>query len=327
MGCNAPQEGWIVQTSDKTVQSCGQGHRLSLPHDPHHALGAKRPFNLWVQAMQALRNWPLEDRKNITGVFTDIDDTLTTDGAITSEALLALGRLKSAGLDVIAVTGRPVGWSEPFAASWPVDAIVAENGAVALYFKNIENKNGLQHIPGLRKQLLKRYQQNDATRHANQARMQHVTRRITQEVTGALLAQDSADRETDMAIDHSEFSYLPPERIAQVVRIMQSEGMNATVSSIHINGWFGAHNKIQGAHWIVQALLGRDLNAEKDRWVFVGDSTNDQLMFEAFNNSIGVANVRRFETQLTHLPRYITQRERGAGFAEVAEALLAVHTA
>ena len=48
-------------------------------------------------------------------------------------------------------------------------------------------------------------------------------------------------------------------------------------------------------------------------------------MFEAFSNSIGVANVRRFEAQLSHLPRYITRGERGAGFAEMAAALLAAH--
>ena len=55
----------------------------------------------------------------------------------------------------------------------------------------------------------------------------------------------------------------------------------------------------------------------------VGDSTNDQRMFEAFPHSVGVANIRRFEDQLTHKPGYITLGERGAGFAEVARALLA----
>jgi hydroxymethylpyrimidine pyrophosphatase-like HAD family hydrolase len=54
----------------------------------------------------------------------------------------------------------------------------------------------------------------------------------------------------------------------------------------------------------------------------VGDSTNDQLMFEHFANSVGVANIRRFETELAHLPRYVTQAERGAGFAEVAQQIL-----
>jgi hypothetical protein len=37
---------------------------------------------------------------------------------------------------------------------------------------------------------------------------------------------------------------------------------------------------------------------------------------------VGVANIRRFEADLAHAPRYITQAERGAGFAEVARALL-----
>jgi hydroxymethylpyrimidine pyrophosphatase-like HAD family hydrolase len=129
-----------------------------------------------------------------------------------------------------------------------------------------------------------------------------------------------------MAIDHSEFTLLPPEKIAQVVAIMQSEGMTATVSSIHINGWFGEHNKLVGARWAVRELFGRDLDAEMDNWAYVGDSTNDQLMFEAFPNSIGVANVRRFEAQLAHLPRYITDGERGAGFAEVTQAVLAAQS-
>ena len=153
--------------------------------------------------------------------------------------------------------------------------------------------------------------------------MQQVARRLVREVPGAVLAQDSAGRETDIAIDHSEFTHLAPDGMAHAVRIMRSEGMNATVSSIHINGWFGAHNKLEGARWIVRELFGRDLDAEMERWVYVGDSTNDQLMFEAFGNSIGVANVRRFEAQLSHKPRYITQGERGAGFAEVAAAVLA----
>ncbi|MFN3569338.1 MAG: HAD-IIB family hydrolase [Polaromonas sp.] len=269
--------------------------------------------------MLPLASWPAADRRRITGVFTDIDDTLTTEGAITADALQALADLKAAGLQVIPITGRPVGWSEPFATSWPVDAIVAENGAVAL----ISDQIGLQPLSGVRGQLSKRYQQDEATRLANYARMQQVAARVVREVPGAVISQDSAGRETDIAIDHSEFVHLPPAAIAQAVQIMQNEGMNATVSSIHINGWFGAHNKLEGARWIVGELFGRDLAAEMANWVYVGDSTNDQLMFEAFPHSVGVANIRRFEAELSHKPRYITKGERGAGFAEVAVALLA----
>jgi hypothetical protein len=71
----------------------------------------------------------------VAGVLTDIDDTLTHEGGIEPEALEALARLRKAGLPVIAITGRPMGWSEPFARDWPIDAIVAENGAVALFWK------------------------------------------------------------------------------------------------------------------------------------------------------------------------------------------------
>jgi HAD superfamily hydrolase (TIGR01484 family) len=270
--------------------------------------------------MQEITHWPETDRQIIKGVFTDIDDTLTTDGAITRDALAALGALREAGVPVIAITGRPVGWSEPFAQSWPVEAIVAENGAVAL---QLVAPPGLPVDVDKRNHLTKRYQQDSTTRLTNYSQMQRVLDRIEHEVPGARRATDSAGRETDIAIDHSEFDHLDEAQIAAVAALMRGEGMNATVSSIHINGWFGKHNKWQGACWIVRELWGRDLQAEIAQWAFIGDSTNDVLMFEAFPQSIGVANVRRFEAQLAHKPRYITQGERGAGFAEVASALLA----
>ena len=259
--------------------------------------------------MLPLARWSWNARRGLLGVLTDIDDTLTTDGAITPDALQALLDLKAAGLHVVAITGRPVGWSAPFAAAWPVDAIVAENGAVAL----IADPAGV---------LTKRYQQDAATRAANLARMQQVLARIEHEIPGAQRATDSPGRETDIAIDHSEFTRLSEVQIAAVVALMRSEGLHATVSSIHINGWIGNHNKLVGARWIVRELWGRALDPEISRWAYVGDSTNDQLMFEAFAHSIGVANVQRFVPKLTHLPRYITQGERGAGFAEVARAVL-----
>ncbi|RZL61086.1 MAG: HAD-IIB family hydrolase [Variovorax sp.] len=260
--------------------------------------------------MQPLDSWPATDRRGLVGVFTDIDDTLTTEGAITPDALQALGDLKAAGLHVVAITGRPVGWSVPFASAWPLDAIVAENGAVAL-------------LPRGDGTLDKRYQQDAATRSANFARMQAVLADIEQHIPGARRATDSPGRECDIAIDHSEFTQLSDAQIDQVVRRMRDGGMHATVSSIHINGWYGDHNKLEGARWIVRELWARDLDAERGRWAYVGDSTNDQLMFEAFAHSVGVANIARFVPHLAHLPRYVTDGERGAGFTEVAHAILA----
>ena len=266
-------------------------------------------MNMKPATLLPLASWPQPTRARVTGVLTDIDDTLTTDGAITPDALQAMADLKAAGLHVIAITGRPVGWSEPFALAWPIDAIVAENGAVAL----VRNAAG---------GLDKLYQQDEPTRAANYARMQQVLAHIEADIPGARRATDSAGRETDIAIDHSEFSQLSDAQIDKVVLAMRHEGMHATVSSIHVNGWYGEHNKLEGARWIVRQLWGRDLDAERDRWVYVGDSTNDALMFQAFAHSVGVANVARFVPHLSHLPRYVTQGERGAGFAELARTIL-----
>ena len=278
--------------------------------------------------MLPLAEWPLEARRAVSGVFTDIDDTLTTHGAITPDALQALADLKAAGLTVIAITGRPIGWCEPFMAGgtgapWPVDAMVAENGTVAF----ISNENSLQSAPRMHKQLSKLYQQDTATRAANQARMQKIAARIMFEVPGVFLTRDSVGRETDLAFDYNEFTRQPPHTVQKVLNALQREGMHTTVSSIHIHGCFGDFNKWQGAQWIVRELFRRDLAQELDRWVFVGDSGNDQAMFEHFIHSAGVANIRRYENQLTNLPRFVTPSEHGAGFAEVARAILEARSA
>jgi HAD superfamily hydrolase (TIGR01484 family) len=244
----------------------------------------------------------------LVGVMTDIDDTLTREGAIEREALDALHALAAAGVPVVAITGRPLGWSRPFAAAWPLAAIVAENGAVALM------RDG--------EVVRTEYAQDAATRAANAQRLRAAAERVLREVPGARLAQDSPGRQTDIAIDHSEFTQLPPAAVAQVVAVMQAEGLTATVSSIHVNGWIGSHSKWTAAQWMLRRLFGRELGAEIERWLYVGDSTNDQAMFERFPLSVGVANLMRFADALRTWPAYITPGERGVGFAEVAHAVL-----
>ena len=279
--------------------------------------------------MKPLQEWHRSDGRPLIGIFTDIDDTLTTEGVITPDALRALAELKAAGLLVFAITGRPIGWCELFAngdaargiAPWPVDALVAENGAVAYAPQNLD-KNSLQPLSNKRKQLSKLYQQSLEVRTRNQSRMQQIAVHVQRSVPGVQLSRDSTGRETDLAFDYAEFARLPPEAVQQVLDLLQAAGMQTTVSSIHIHGCFGDFNKWQGACWIVRALLGRDLTQELDRWVFVGDSGNDETMFAHFTNSVGVANIHRCAAQLKHLPRYVTPSERGAGFAEVAGALL-----
>lgn len=258
--------------------------------------------------------WATCDRRRlreVRGVLTDIDDTLTTEGVIPMGVAAALAALREVGLPVLAVTGRPMGWSVPVVEGTPVAAVVAENGAVALFREADQTRV--------------EYAQGEAERAVNARRLMAAAARVLREVPGAALARDSAGRVTDIAIDHAEFAHLSEAVIERVVAVMREEGMHATVSSIHVNGWFGDHSKVTGARWIVRRLLGRDLDAEREHWLYVGDSTNDQIMFGHFPLSVGVANLADFADRLTQWPAFITRHDRGRGFVEVAEALLAAH--
>jgi len=252
--------------------------------------------------------------RDVQGVLTDIDDTLTTEGAIPMGVVAALAALRAAGLPVIAVTGRPMGWSRPIAAEVPLAAVVAENGAVALMSDG---------AGGVRTE----YADPEPVRAANALRLRAAAERIVREVPGATLSRDSPGRVTDIAIDHSEFAHLDEATIGRVVAVMREEGMNATVSSIHVNGWYGTHSKLTGADWIVRRLFGRELAAERERWLYVGDSTNDEAMFASFALSVGVANLLDFATRLRQWPAFLTTLDRGRGFVEVAESLLAARAA
>ena len=95
--------------------------------------------------MQALDSLAAGAWRQVRGVFTDIDDTLTTEGAITADALQALADLDAAGLTVIAITGRPVGWSAPFALAWPLRAMRRNDAReVSSQVRNIRTRLSLR---------------------------------------------------------------------------------------------------------------------------------------------------------------------------------------
>ena len=65
----------------------------------------------------------------VEGVLFDVDDTVTKDGRLERVAYDALWALRDAGLRLVAVTGRPLGWVDVLARHWPVDLAIGENGA------------------------------------------------------------------------------------------------------------------------------------------------------------------------------------------------------
>jgi HAD superfamily hydrolase (TIGR01484 family) len=261
--------------------------------------------------MRPLATMPDAARRSIRGVLTDIDDTLSTHGRITAGAYAAMARLRDAGKLVIPITGRPAGWCDHIARMWPVDAVVGENGA--LYMRHDD----------ARRKLLRRFTVDAATRRANRARLDAVAQRILDAVPGCALASDQAYREGDIAIDFCEdVPPLPRESVDRIVELMEAEGLTARVSSIHVNGWFGAYDKLAMTRTVLGEVFGIDLDAERARFVFVGDSPNDAPMFAFFPHAVGVANVRAAAERIATLPAYVTQAEAGAGFAELVDFLL-----
>ena len=246
-------------------------------------------------------------------VFTDIDDTLTTEGRLTHPAFKALWDLHKAGLHVVPVTGRPAGWCDYFARMWPVSGIVGENGA--FYYRYDEDA----------KRLRTSYLLSAEQRASLQKRLAKVQRKILKAVPGAGIASDQAFRIHDLAIDFCED--VPPlsdSEIQKIVEIFEAEGATAKVSSIHVNGWFGSWDKLSMIKRIAGEVLDLDLDkpAHNRKAVYVGDSPNDEPAFAFFKYGIGVANIREFESQLKSPPRYVTKKIGGAGFREVAQKII-----
>lgn len=251
------------------------------------------------------------DPAGIRGLFFDIDDTLTTEGRLTAQAYSALERWKAAGKIAVPITGRPAGWCDHIARMWPVDAVIGENGAFYFYYD-----------PAARK-LQKHFLYDEPTRIANRARMAAVRDHILASVPGCALASDQLYREADLAIDFCEdvpaLGLAGAERIAA---LMREAGMTAKISSIHVNGWFGDYDKLGMTLTFARERLGIELDPSGEGFAFTGDSPNDAPMFGFFRNSVGVANVRRYEALLAAKPAFITRGEAGTGFAELVTRLL-----
>ena len=254
---------------------------------------------------------PAATRRGITGILTDIDDTLSSEGRLTAAAYGALERLHQAGFKVIPVTGRPAGWCDHIARFWPVDAVVGENGAFWMRYDRAA------------KQLKTVYADGAPADRA--AQLQAVAQAILAAVPGCALASDQFCRISDLAIDYCEdVPALPPAAVDEIVRRMEVHGLTAKVSSIHVNGWFGDFDKLSTTRRLLAEVFGVAVDdaRERQRWVFVGDSPNDAPMFGFFENAVGVANVLDFADRLVQAPAYVTAARAGEGFVELAELLL-----
>ena len=254
--------------------------------------------------------------RNLIGVLTDIDDTVTTEGRLQADAYAMLERLSAAGLLVIPITGRPAGWCDMIARLWPVAGVVGENGALAMRYDH-------RH-----RQMRRIFNVDEATRAQSRAKLQALAQTILSEVAGTALASDQQYREADLAIDFCEdVAPLPASDVDRIVAHFHAAGAVAKVSSIHVNGWFGKWDKLTMSRRFLIEEFGIDMDAQKDRFIYCGDSPNDAPMFAFFPNACGVANVTDFVGRMPAFPAFIAPSRGGHGFVEIGEKILAERSA
>jgi HAD superfamily hydrolase (TIGR01484 family) len=250
--------------------------------------------------------------RRAVAVLTDIDDTLTENGRLPALAYAALERLRDAGMLVIPVTGRPAGWCDLIARQWPVDAVVGENGAFWFRYDDASRR------------MIRRFMRPDSDWQGDRKRLEAIGARVLREVDGTALASDQGYRAVDLAIDFSED--VPPlgrDAVERIVAQFEAAGATAKVSSIHVNAWFGKHDKLSTSLTLLRDAFGIDGTAQREQIIYVGDSPNDSPMFGFFPNAVGVANVRDFEGRMPALPAYVTPGRSAEGFAELAYSLIA----
>jgi len=250
-------------------------------------------------------NW-----SRVEWVLTDVDDTITLHGRLPPEALRALEQLQEAGIGVVAVTGACAGWCDHIAHAWPVNAVLGENGAFVL-----EKHEGRMTLTSVRPL---------ADVRADQARLRVQIEAMLLNEPDLTLTLDQPYRLCEVAIDIGQNrERVDPERVAALLERIHALGAHATASSIHINAWYGEHSKRATAlrYLSQRGLSGSELH---HRVGCIGDSPNDQALFEALPLSVGVANIRKYWDRLQHRPSVVTDLEGGYGFAQFAHTLLAL---
>lgn len=254
---------------------------------------------------------PVSDFKSdsIRVLLTDIDGTLTLDGRLPSRSYAYLEKLSNAGIHVIPVTGRPAGWCEMIARLWPVHGVIGENGA--FYFRYDGTK------------MIRHFVRSSAQRSDDRKKFEKIKTEVREQVPGAGIASDQFCRLFDLAIDFCEdVKPLNEASVQKIVEIFQRAGATAKVSNIHVNGWFGVHDKVSTCLVYLKKEFKLDVETMQRDCAYVGDSPNDEPMFQFFPNSFAVKNIEKFKDKLDHLPAFVASRDEADGFCEVAETIL-----
>lgn len=245
------------------------------------------------------------DFTGIRYLFTDVDDTLTTDGQLLPETYQALWNLANAGLQIIPVTGGCAGWCDQIARTWPVAGVIGEGGG---FYIVRDEHNATQW----------RYWYDLARHRADQQAILDVVSSMAVDFPVAL-AKDQSFRHVDVAIDYNQDVRLSPDQVNVLCRALMAQGFSVKKSSIHINVWRGDFDKCTMARRFLKEVSQLGEDAMRAQSFFVGDAPNDESMFAFFPNNAAVANIEPHLPQMQAHPAIITRQRSGLGFVELAD--------
>ena len=139
--------------------------------------------------MKSINQIPAKALRNVKGVFTDVDDTLTTAGRLGAHAYTALQALVDKGLRVVPVTGGPAGWCDHMARAWGVDAVIGESGAFYFQYKAATGE------------FKRRFWYDEEEKRSRRQMLKSARDALLTELPGVRLSSDQGYRELDLAIE------------------------------------------------------------------------------------------------------------------------------
>ncbi len=224
-------------------------------------------------------------------IFSDFDGTLTLGESLGPLFFDIISLLKSHKLELVLVSGRSLSCGHFFLTHFDFQFVIMEGGG-AISFKGADGLIQSDYLVSERE--LKRLDQ--------------FSEKLIKKFTGLELTADSLGRITDRALELSLLSSLGIK--GEVESFMDSENINHSTSSVHVNFWCGEISKMKAVrYYLEKEKKGIDLN----ECLFFGDARNDQSCFEGFKYSVGVSNIKEILNELTHRPKIVLEGEDQKG--------------
>jgi len=257
--------------------------------------------------MRPIHELDVSSLKTVAAVLTDMDETLTFRGRLSAATYKCLENLQEAGVKVIVNTAAPAGWCDQMARMWPVDGVIGENGG--LFFRRNEEHG-----------VLREFWHNDAT--AVSRKLEDLSREVRRQYPELELADDQPFRQTSLA-----FKRVPDQGIQkEIIDAFQALGARGTANNLWLLAWFGEYDKLSMARRVLSKHFSLDIDKDRKRIAYAGDSENDGPMFAFFEHTFGMSTVVEALDRLEAPPAWLTDGPGGSGFVEVGKAVIEAQT-